>query len=169
MLSVGGKAMPEQEIEYFISKTLMGEAQNNALGFTAYLRANALLFERCLNGFWEDKLYWVVKYKDETVCQIFVNGYEEGHWVVWSDDSGANPFSDSPLDEQTKEVAWKNVGHCGGGGCCRDTGTRKVIFGKEFDNVCLAILRFDNPNADAVECMKKIVEIRKNDIHENVQ
>jgi len=161
--------MPEQGIEYFISKTLMGETQKNALSFTAYLKANVLLFERCLNGFWEDKLYWVVKYKDETVCQIFVNGYEEGNWVVWSDDSGTNPFSNSLLDEQTKEVAWKNVGHCGGGGCCRDVGTRKVIFGKEFDNVCLAILRFDNPNADAVECMKKIVEIRKNDILENVQ
>ena len=110
-----------------------------------------------------------MKYKDETVCQIFVNGYEKGHWVVWSDDSGSNPFSEFPLDEHTKEVAWKNVDFCGNGGCCRDMGMRKTIFGKSFDNVCLAILRFDNPNDDAVGCMKKIVEIKKADILGNVQ
>ena len=63
-----------------------------------------------------------MKYNDETVCQIFVNGYEKGHWVVWSDDSGSSPFSAFPLDEHTKETIWKNVGFCRNGGCCRDMG-----------------------------------------------
>jgi len=162
--------MSEQSIEHFINETLAGEAQRNALNFTAYLRADNLLFERCLYGFWEDKLFWAVKYKGETVCQIFINGYEEGHWVVWSDDSNTNPFSDFPLDEQTKEIAWKNIDFCESGGCCNDNmGKRKVIFGKEFDNVCIAILRFNNPNAEAVECLKKMVQIRKTDILRNVQ
>jgi aminoglycoside 6-adenylyltransferase len=153
--------MSEQSIEYFINETLAGEARKNAHDFIAYLRADGLSFERCLYGFWEDKLYWVVKYKNEVVCQVFINGYEAGHWVVWSDDSGDNSFSDFPLDEDIKEVVWRNVGFCGGGGCCRDMGTRKVVFGKVFDNVCLTVLRFDNPNAEAVACMKKMVEIRK--------
>lgn len=161
--------MSELGIDHFINETLAGEAKRNALDFIAYLRADELLFERCLYGFWEDKLYWVVKYKDETICQIFVNGYKEGDWVVWSDDSGSNSFFDFSLDEYIKEVAWKNVGYCGSGGCCRDMGTRKVIFGKAFDNVCLAILRFDNPNAEAVTCLKKMVEVRKADIMNNIQ
>ena len=169
IFSAGGKVVPMQRIEQFINETLTGEAQRNALDFTTYLTESELLFERCLNGFWEDKLYWIVKYKDKTVCQIFINGYEKGDWVVWSDDSGSNPFNEFPLGEHTKDIAWKNVGFCGGGGCCRDMGTRKVIFGKEFDNVCFTTLRFDNPNTEAVDCMKKMVEIRKTDILSNVQ
>ncbi|MCL2189957.1 MAG: hypothetical protein FWC16_13350 [Defluviitaleaceae bacterium] len=161
--------MSEQSIDYFINETLTREAQKNALNFTAYLRTDGLLFERCLYGFWEDKLYWIVKYKGETVCQIFVNGYEEGGWVVWSDDSGINSFKDFPLDEHTKEIAWMNVGFCGKGGCCNEMGTRQLVFGKEYENVCLAILRFDNPNAEAVACLKKMVEIRKADIVRNIQ
>jgi hypothetical protein len=74
------------------------------------------------------------------------------------------------LDEQTKKIAWKNIDFCLSGGCCNDNmGKRKVIFGKEFDNVCIAILRFNNPNAEAVECLKKMVEIRKTDILRDVQ
>jgi hypothetical protein len=157
--------VPEHNIEHFINETLVGDTQRNALDFTAYLKTGGLLFERNRNGFWEDKLYWTVKYKDKTVCQIYINGYEKGDWVVWSDDSGSNPFRDYPLDEPAKKVAWENVGLCGNGGCCRDRGTRKVIFGKEFDNVCLTVLRFDNPNTEALDCMKKMVEIRKIDIN----
>jgi hypothetical protein len=85
--------------------------------------------------------------------------------MIWSDDSGkVDWFADSPLDEHTKEVAWANVDFCGhcGGSC--GGGFHKKIFGKEFDNVCNTTFRFDNPNAEAVECAKRLVELRKNDI-----
>jgi hypothetical protein len=153
--------MTELKIEQYITEYLSGGTLANALDFTAFLRAFGMVFERCRNGYWEDKLYWTVKYKNETVFQIFVNGYESGQWVVWSDDSGVNWFANEPLDERAKEIAWANVGFCGKGGCCRDMGTRKIIFGRAFDDVCLTALRFDNPNADAVDCMKKISAIRK--------
>jgi hypothetical protein len=46
----------------------------------------------------------------------------------------------------------------------RGVGTTKTIFGKTFDNVCRTAFRFDNPTAEAVECVMKLAEIRKIDI-----
>jgi len=164
--------MPEHQIENYISEILTEDAQHNALEFASYLRASEMQFERG-KGYWEDKLYWLIKYKDEYVCFILINGSEdktepEG-LTIWSDDSGSNCFEDFPLDERMKEVAWKNVDICGNcGGCDNPGGTRKTIFGKEFDNVCRTTMRFTNPDAEALEYLKKMVEIRKNDILENI-
>ena len=163
--------MPEKRIEDFIAEVLIANVQHNALNFIAYLRANEMQFERG-RGYWEDKLYWLIKYKDEYVCFILIGAEEKpgpGPWIVWSDDSGSNCFEDYPLDEQMKEIAWKNVDICGNcGGCGKPGGTRKTIFGKEFNNVCRTTMRFTEPDAEVLECMKKMVEIRKNDILRNI-
>jgi len=164
------RTMPEQQIENFISEILTADAQKNALEFTSYLRASEMQFERG-KGYWEGKLYWVITYKDETVCYILIGAEEKpgpGPWIIWSDDSGSNCFADFPLDEQLKKVAWKNVDICGNcGGCGNPGGTRKTIFGKEFNNVCRTTMRFTNPDGEALECVKKMVEIRKSDILKN--
>ena len=162
--------MLEQGIEQNIVEILSGDAQKNALEFVAYLRANEMLFERG-KGYWEDKYYWMIKYKNEYVCFILINGCEdktepEG-WIIWSDES-ENWFAAFPLDEYMKEIAWKNVDFCGNcGGDC-NPGTHKTIFGKEFYNVCRTTMKFMNPDAEAMKCVKKIVEIRKNDILKNL-
>ena len=161
--------MPEQNIEYFIDTTLTGETRRNALEFAAYLRANDMLFVRG-KGYWEDKLYWMITYKDEYVCFILLNGSgsEEifAPWTIWSDDSDSNWFADFPIDEHTKEIAWEHVDFCGNcGGCDNPGGSRKTIFGKEFNNVCITTMRFINPDIEVLECVKKMVEIRKNDVH----
>jgi hypothetical protein len=162
--------MPEQKIENFIDEVLTRETQKNALELVAYLRASEMLFER-VKGYWENQLYWIIKYKDESVCFILINGFgtEEkfAPWTIWSDDSGSNWFEDFSLDEHIKEIAWKNVDICGNCGSC-DGGTHKSIFGKEFNNVCGTTMRFINPDFEAVECVKKMVEIRKNDILKNI-
>jgi len=123
-------------------------------------------------GYWADKFYWNVNYKDKSVCYVAINEVEENTCVIWSDDSGVNWFNDFPLDEQTKQIAWKNVDICHDpsvcGHCSPGKGTNKTIFGKEFDSVCLTALKFANPDAATVECMKKIFEIRKNDILKNI-
>jgi len=163
--------MPEQTIENSIADVLTGDAQHNALEFIAYLRASEMLFERG-KGYWENKLYWMIKYKDEYVCFILVGAEEKpgpDPWTIWSDDSGSNCFEDFPLDEHLKEVAWKNVDICGNcGGCGNPEGKRKTIFGKEFINVCRTTLRFTNPDTGELKFMKKMVEIRKNDILGNI-
>ena len=167
-----GKTMPEQTIENYIVEILTGDEQKNALEFAAYLRASEMLFERG-KGYWEDKLYWLIKHKTEYICFILINGSEDKSepegWTIWSDDSGSNCFEGFPLDEHMKEVAWKHVDVCGNcGGCSNPRGTRKMIFGKEFNNVCRTTMRFTNPDVETLEFMKKMVEIRKNDILGNI-
>ena len=164
--------MPEQQIENYIADVLTGDAQKNALGFATYLRASEMQFERG-TGYWEDKLYWLIKYKTDYVCFILINGSEDRSepegWVIWSDDSGSNWFEDFPLDEHMKEIAWKHVDICGNcGDCGNPGGSRKTIFGKEFNNVCRTTMRFINPDVEALECAKKMVELRKNDILGNI-
>lgn len=163
--------MPEQKIEDHISGVLTGDAQKFALDFAACLRAREMRFERGA-GYWEDKRYWCVKYMDECVCFILVNGSgsvrhpdEPEGWIIWSDDSGSTDwFADPPLDERTKEIARANVDFCGhcGGSC--DGGSHRIIFGEEFDHVCNTAFRFDNPDAEAAECAIRLAELRKNDI-----
>ena len=159
--------MPEQRIENFIGEILTGDAQQNALEFVEYLRANEMLFERCRNGCWENKPYWLIKYQNEYVCFVLINGYEEGHWTIWSNDSDSNWFEDFPLDEHIKEIVWKNIDFCVkcNGDCSQ--GKRKTIFGKEFNDVCRTTMRFVNPDAETLKCVKKMVEIIKKDILNN--
>jgi hypothetical protein len=161
--------MSEQNIESHVCEMLTGDAKNNALEFVAYLKANDMTFERG-QGYWEDKCYWVINYNGKRIWSVLINGYgEKAHkdepegWNLWSDDSGYNSFEDYPLDEHTKETAWENVDYCGHcGGMC-EGGRHKTVFGKGFDKVCNTTFRFDNPDSEAVECAKKLVEIRKND------
>jgi hypothetical protein len=161
--------MPERSIEIYIEEILSGDARKNALDFFAYLKANEMQFERG-KGYWEDKFYWVIKYNGESVCYILINNHENTEpWIIWSDDSDSNWYAEAPLDEHMKEIAWRNVDICGNcGGCDKPGGRRKTVFGKDFENVCITTMRFDNPDAEAVECMKRLVEIRKNDILKKV-
>jgi hypothetical protein len=158
----------DQRIENSILEFLIGDTQKNALDFFVYLRENGMLFERG-KGYWKSKLYWIIMYKDEYVCFILINGSEEKTepWIVWSDDSGSNWFEDFPLDEHIKEAAWKNVDFCAKCGSCNG-GTRKTIFGKEFDKICRTTFKFINPNVSVLKCLKKMVEIRKIDILGNI-
>jgi len=163
--------MPELRIENDINDALDGAAQKNALEFVAFLRANNMQFIRG-SGYWKEKLYWCVNYMSESVCYILLYSSESAvdstePWVVWSDDSGSQWFEDCSLDERSKETAWGHIDFCGNtgeacGGC--KGRLRKTVFGKDFDNVCGNTFRFDNPDANAVECMIKLVAIRKRDI-----
>lgn len=163
--------MPEQGIEKTALELLAGDAQRNALAFISCLRASDLLIERLSAGYWADKYYWGVTYQKEFLFFILINGSadipEPLGWTVWSDDSGSNWFEDFPLDEETRALAWEYVDVCADCGGCNGGG-HKSIFGKAFDNVCRTTFRFENPDKAAVECMIKLMEIRKSDIQKNM-
>jgi len=157
--------MPEQRIEAHIGEVLTGEAQKNARALVAHLRANEMRFERG-KGYWADKLYWMITYQGEYVCFILLNGSEDktepAGWVIWHDDGGTNCFADFPLDQRARETAWKHVDVCANcGGCKQPGGTRKTIFWKQFDNVCVTPLKFVNPDAEGLACVRKMIGIRK--------
>jgi len=75
-------------------------------------------------------------------------------------------YAGFPIDERTKEIAWANIVYCGNcADCDRDPGKTEMIFGKEFANVCNGTdnlaMRFVNPDAEAVACAEKMVDMRK--------
>ncbi len=164
--------MAKKRIEEVINTVLKGDAQQNALDFVAYLRDSEIPIE-------ESESYWEIRYMDECVCFIWINGSDDlpGPWTIWSAQIpgtwaawGDYEYIDFPLDERIKETAWKNVNVCGNCGDCSNVGgIRKTVLGKEFDNLCNSTMAFTNPDAEALKCAKKMVEIRKNDILKNMQ
>ena len=161
--------MPVHRIDDYIGNALIGDVRKTTIDFFEYLSESQTQFERG-KGYWADKLYWMAKYKDEYVCFVLINGDENGQWIIWSDDSGSDWYADALMDDRMKEIAWKHIDICGNcGGCKNPGGSQKTILGKEFDNVCITAMKFTNPDAETVECLKRLVELRKNAIDKNAR
>lgn len=156
--------MDENCIQRHIREVLIGDARANALELVAFWEANEMQFVRG-SGYWEDKYYWMITYKNKYVCFVLI-GDSEGTgfpWTIWSDDSGSHWFEEYPLNEQMIEIAWENVDICGKCGSCSG-GIDKTIFGKTFQSICRTTFRFDNPDAQTLECIKQLSKTRENDI-----
>lgn len=160
--------MPNQKIEAVIGSVLTGDAKKNALDFVAYLRAKDIPFD-------ESENYWEVKYKGECICFLWISGTGDlpGPWTIWSaqvpgpwatwDDGEdkSQQYGDFSTDEGTKQIAWAHVNPCANcGGCDNLGGKRKRVLGKEFDNLCNSTLAFTNPDTEALECAKKMIDAR---------
>ena len=63
-------------------------------------------------------------------------------------------LSNAPVENKVKEVAWKHIDNCGHCGSCSG-GRHKVIFRKEFNDVCGCTFRIDNPTSDVLFFLKK--------------
>ena len=144
--------MSEYVVKNKMNEFLSGEVLKNALNFAAYLEANEMTFN---SG--------VVSYKDKDICYMHLDSSDEypSPWTIWTAGDYISEHEDVPISEQMKEIAWANINNCGdcGSGC--NPGSRKVIFGKVFDNVCSADMDFYKPDAEALECLKKLLEMRK--------
>ena len=145
-----------------VNDALGGEELTNASDFTAFLIENGMRFERG-GGYWEDKIYWCVDHRGESVCYILL---EDGAWTVWSDDSGINSYEGASLSEDMMKIAWSHLAICENDERCFDgcARKRKIFFGKEFDNVCGTSMKFRNPNGEEVECLKRLMMIRVDSI-----
>ena len=157
--------MSEQNkrIEDAFNEFLTGDELKNALDFAEFLRANEMIY----NGEYE------MHYKGECACYIDTPTELHRWWRVWTVGDYSNEYKGVPIDDRTKEIAWSNVvkcGNCDDVNC--DPGKTEVIFGKEFANVCNGVdnlaMRFTNPNVEALECAKKMVEIKKYAIDNHV-
>lgn len=162
--------MSAQKIEDVIATVLRGDAQRNALDFIAFLSASGIPFNVSEN-------YLDVHYHGKNVCSILITGadqapgpwtiwsdQEPGAWIAWSDEDDVTEREDFPVDEQTKEVVWAHVNYCAScGGSC-SPGKTKTVLGKKFHGLCSSAVAFTNPDAEALDCAKRMVEARKNDI-----
>jgi len=147
--------MANKKIEDIFNETLAGVTLKNALDFVNFLGAN----EITQTGQHE----W--HYKGECACYIDTQN-DKHSWIVWTEGDYSSEYEFFPIDERTKEIAWENVMKCGN---CKDvdcSGKTKIIFGKEFANVCDAdnvrmTFMFANSDAETLECVKKLVLMRK--------
>ena len=88
---------------------------------------------------------------------------KDNHWTIWSDNMDSKWLENYPVDKEIRETAWKYIDHCGSCGSCGG-GRHKVIFGKEFDDICGCTFRIDNPKSDDLRFLKIMVEIRIKEI-----
>ena len=149
-----------KKIEDAFHAFLTGDDLKNALDLAAFLSANEMVYD----GEYE------MHYKDELSCYINTPNEQDKQWGIWTVGDYSNEYEGFPMDERTKEIAWSNVVKCGNCGGTRDgvgcnPGKTEVIFGKEFTNVCNGTdnlaMRFVNPDAEALACAKKMIEMRR--------
>lgn len=157
-----------EKIKEIVNDTFPHNLKDNTLDFLSYLNGNSMNIER-IYGYWKNQFYWVVKYSNECVCYILINGVGDekqfAPLTIWTDDSSSNWLENYPLSDELKCLAWDNVDYCVHCGSCSG-GTRKVLFGREFSNVCRTKMRFTNPSQQAFNLIKELVCARKYDIED---
>ena len=140
-----------------IQAALSGDTQKHALDLAAFLEASEMPAE--LAG---DTL-WKVDFKGKSVCYIHIDGAANmpGPWTVWPDGDYSSEPAGFAIDEPTEELARAHVNTCGSCGAPCSPGKPATILGKGFDNVCGSVMAFNNPDSAALECLKKMIELRK--------
>ena len=148
-------------IEDAIADVLNGDVLKNALNFIAYLRENKM------NPAWSATNAWKVTYKTFTVCFLRLHGAADYHNLAagsWHILPFIGEYESDLLSNELKEIVWANKKKCQlCGQCALQLNT---IFGKEFDTACEGSILFVNPNAEAIECVKKMIALRRNAIQE---
>jgi len=149
-------------IEDEINTLLCGDSIKTALDFVAFLRANKMA-PKCVDA---QNSVWCFDYLGKgTSCVIVLKGWFV-FWGGWDVE-----HEEYPIDEKTKEFALAHVNICTNFktngkecGCGNQPGISRTIFGKEFDNVCTALLAFTQPEAETLEYVKRLVEMENDSI-----
>ena len=143
------------KIEDKFKEVLVGGTLKNALNFATFLQQNAMEYDGTR-----------ITYNNECVCYTHIDGSEQmpGPWTIWPEGDFSAQCQAVPMSERMKEIAWACVNICTTGHCDSSPGVRKTVFGKVYDNACTSALAFTNPDAEALECLKKILLMRKNEI-----
>jgi len=162
------------QIEDVMNETLDGDVLKNALDFVAYLRENKT------NPRWTAKNAWWVNYKGQHLVSIRVGpkqnepwGYgleacswQIAHWIdrnMWS--SKLEQYEKLTNCDNFKEFIWSSLHPCKHCMSCKP-GNNKTYFGRDFISICGP--RVVNPDINALELTKKLLEYKKNLIAGNV-
>jgi hypothetical protein len=145
------------KIEDELTAALNGDRLHNALDFIAFMKDNGMTTHAEHHSAFEYNGEWVC-----IVCIIPIDG--EPGWVIF-DNPLTSKFDDFVADEDLKKFAWEHVNICtscgGSAGCGSQPGRTKMIFGKEFENVCTSETAFWNSDADALGKIKRMIGIWK--------
>ena len=141
-------------IEDQINDGLSGDARKNALSFAAFLRANGFVPE--VNNEHDG---WNILNGDKVIVFLKVIGEENVFAIVFNYYFDFD--SDGPVDDDVKEFTWAHVvkcpNGCGGTTICEMSQKHKTIFGREYQNVCVAPLECFNLDSDELELAEKLM------------
>lgn len=152
------KAKPQAEEE--INALLIGERKQNALDFVSYVKSLRMTPQ------WTSANSWAVSYKGKRVCYIkLVMRQDENGWYIRPAVRYDEELRRFCREKCLEEVMLANVHFCVGCGKCKP-GTNVTFFDKELKHVCSSPIDFEfhNPNTEALECAKKLVEYRRAEI-----
>ena len=172
---------PKPKLEDALNELVNGDVLKNALDFVAYLRANKM------SPAWTTPNSWKVSCKGQGICYIklgeqALDNYTQGgnlkkvceakhgnaFWLINFHGSFARDYEPLLSSAKLKKIAWANIKHCVK--CNENCIAEKKwvaasVLGKDFDNVCKNIrIVMINPNAEAVECAKALVDKSRDDI-----
>ena len=136
-----------------IASEMDDQLKINALDFVAHMKANKM--ETDSNYF---------EFAGDYVCQICM--YPQNDIPGWTIFMGGldsvlcrGEYQDFSIDQKIKEFAWANRARCNNCGCGAEPGKRIMLFGKELNNLCTAILRFRNPDGETLDMIKKLAVV----------
>lgn len=154
----GKKTKPQAEEE--INALLISERKQNALDFVSYIKSLRMTPQ------WTSANSWAVSYKGKRVCYIkLVMRQEENGWYIRPAVRYDDALRDFCREEHLEEIMLENVHYCVGCGKCKP-GMTATFFDKELKYVCSSPIDFEfhNPNVEALDCVKKLVEYRRAEI-----
>ena len=138
-------------IEDQIKSGLSGDVQKNALDFTAFLRANDFTPEVNI-----EHDGWTISSSGRVIVFLKVISDENVFAIVLN----ACNFTGDPSDD-VRDFTWERVVFCptgcGASTICEMSQKRVSIFGKDFENICIAPFEFFNLNADELQKAQKLV------------
>ena len=137
--------------EDYIKDKLSNDIQKNALDFAAFLRANDFSTE------WNDEHNgWQIIHQGKII--VFSTVCDDNVFAIVFNSCD---FSDGcSVDNDLKEFAWKHAAicptSCGGTEICKMS-QKGMIFGKEYENICVAPLECFNLDANELEKVQKLI------------
>lgn len=157
------------QTEDSLKETLSGGLLINALDFVAYLKdSGRTCLPKAFAANFELVRHPEFYYMGELSCLICDETKNEnnpfGWWQIccWQCECDIYELDSFPVDESLKEFTRNNVKKCFGcGGCDAPGGSRRTVFGIEYDGVCCNIFHFQNPDGAILENIKKLMELQK--------
>jgi len=162
------------DLSNFVEGILDGGIKQTLLDFIEYCKANKMSI-RLSSGY-----LWGVHFKGKRVAtiEITVKGmcrgqhtHEDNSWIisVCYLNVESPEFENFTKNENLSDIIWQNISYCKG---CLKTcvanqapGLDKKIAGKMFHKVSVCgYIKFKNPAAERLDCVKKLMELRRNKI-----
>lgn len=158
------------KIETLIPEWLDGDMKMNALEFTAWLRANKM------SPTWASANSWKASYKGKRICYVKLlyidregDKNKKYSWVISVYYTNRDKYNEVVKNEGLQSHIRDNPWYCNCtiGGLPQNCGSRMdvTILGTEIKGVCGGYyhMYFCDPNAKAIDGIKKLIEFERND------